>query len=180
MEIKRPALCGRSMPGVHRQLPALYGNKGIASPQAGIYDLFEDLSNRLRRVRVCCGDWTRVVTPSVTYKIGGKMLSGIFLDPPYSSEAGRDGRLYNEDCLSIAHDVRAWALENGGNPLMRIALCGYEGEHEMPADWTCVPWKASGGYGNAGDNDARANADRERIWFNKSCLKPSSQSNFEF
>jgi DNA adenine methylase len=42
--------------------------------------------------------------------------------------------------------VREWAIANGGNPKLRIALCGYEGEHDMPKSWECVEWKAAGGY----------------------------------
>ena len=55
---------------------------------------------------------------------------------------------------------------------MRIALCGYEGEHGMPSDWECVAWKAGGGYGSQSDGRGRENAARERIWFSKFCLKP--------
>jgi site-specific DNA-adenine methylase len=36
---------------------------------------------RLRRVRVCCGDWTRVLGRSATECIG---VTGVFLDPPYA------------------------------------------------------------------------------------------------
>jgi len=36
---------------------------------------------------------------------------------------------------------------NGDNPLLRIALCGYEGEHEMPADWAIHSWSAGEGFG---------------------------------
>lgn len=34
-------------------------------------------------------------------------------------------------------------------PGIDIALCGYEGEHDMPTSWDCVEWKARGGYGSA-------------------------------
>src|SRR5579863_1799160 len=49
---------------------------------AWLLDWFNELAGRLRNVRVCCGDWSRVVTPSVTWNIGGGMLTGVFLDPP--------------------------------------------------------------------------------------------------
>jgi hypothetical protein len=68
--------------------------------------------------------------------------------------------------------VREWAIENGDNPSLRIALCGYEGEHQMPDSWDCVAWKARGGYGSQGDGRGRENAARERIWFSPYCLKP--------
>lgn len=76
--------------------------------------------------------------------------------------------------------VRAWAIENGSNPLMRIALCGYDTEHgpHMPPDWTCVAWKAAGGYGNKNGGAANVNATRERIWFSPNCLRPEGELDF--
>jgi DNA adenine methylase len=121
------------------------------------------LAIRLRRVRVCCGDWKRVLGPAATTCIG---VTGVFLDPPYGEAAGRDPQLYSHDSLSVASDVRAWCLENGDDPKLRIALCGYEGEHDMPPSWQCVPWAASGGYGKGA---AAANRYRERIWFSPHC-----------
>jgi hypothetical protein len=53
----------------------------------------------------------------------------------------------------------------------RIALCGYEGEHEMPDDWETVTWKATGGYGSQRKDGSNLNAERERIWFSPYCLK---------
>jgi hypothetical protein len=104
----------------------------------------------------------------VTFKHG---LTGVFLDPPYADTADRDGRIYRVDSLSVAHDVRKWAIENGDNKLMRIALCGYEKEHEMPDTWECVAWKASGGYGGGRSNQADLNSHRERVWFSPHCLR---------
>ena len=96
-------------------------------------------------------------------------LRGVLLDPPYADTAERAGDLYVEDSVSVAHDVRRWAIENGSNPLMRIALCGYEGEHDMPPDWETVAWKAAGGFASQGDG-TNDNAKRERIWFSPHCL----------
>lgn len=39
----------------------------------------------------------------------------------------------------------------------------------MPASWTCVPWKAHGGYSRS--ERGVANRDRERIWFSRFCVK---------
>lgn len=154
--------------GVHRpsqKLPHL-GDAGMGD----LYDYFALLSERLRRVRVCCGDWSRVCGPTPTFKQG---LTGVFLDPPYAAEAGRDPNIYAREDLAVAHDVRRWAIELGENPLMRIALCGYEGEHTMPDTWECVPWKARGGYGIA--SKGRENAHKERIWFSPHCLRPDRE-----
>ena len=144
-----------------RKLPHL-GDAG-----RGIYDTFAALSARLRGVRVCCGDWSRVCGPSVTVKHG---LTAVFLDPPYSETAGRE-KVYTHDCMKVAHDVREWAIASGSNPLLRIALAGYEGEHAMPDDWQCVAWKASGGYEGQG-KEPTGNCRRERLWFSPHCEKP--------
>jgi hypothetical protein len=152
---------GNAGQGINRQIPHL-GNAG-----RGIYDTFAALSARLRGVRVCCGDWSRVCGPSVTVKHG---LTAVFLDPPYSETAGRE-KVYTHDCMKVAHDVREWAIASGSNPLLRIALAGYEGEHAMPDDWQCVAWKASGGYEGQG-KEPTGNCRRERLWFSPHCEKP--------
>lgn len=177
---KLPLVGGTKGTGVHRrQMPSLSagdGNgMGIHAQQGrggAIYDWMHALWERLRRVRVCCGDWSRVLGPSVTEKIG---VTGVFLDPPYSSEAGRDPSLYSAEDLDVAHQVREWALANGDNPRLRIALCGYEGEHQMPASWRCIAWKANGGYGSSRRDGSNENRARERIWFSPHCLEPEVQ-----
>jgi site-specific DNA-adenine methylase len=162
--------------GVHRKLPHL-GDAGIVLEESTASDLTSAtpvreymlaLSERLRKVRVCCGDWSRVCGPSPTVKLG---TTGVFLDPPYAAEADRTSELYATDDLDVAHAVRKWAIANGGNRELRIALCGYDGEHAMPDSWECVAWKARGGYGSQGKGRGRSNAGRERIWFSPHCLK---------
>jgi len=150
---KRPSL-GKGARGVQR------------AALSALQQWMQALAERLRRVRVCCGDWTRVLGRSSTELIG---VTGVLLDPPYSAAAGRDPSLYSTEDLAVAHQVREWAIANGGNPKLRIALCGYEGEHDMPATWQCVPWKAAGGYAASAGN--YANAARERIWFSPACLR---------
>ena len=132
--------------------------------------MFDDLATRLRRVRVCCGNWSRVLGDSVTWRHG---TTGVLLDPPYDDGA----EVYSEGAR-ISSDVRAWAIANGDNPLLRIALCGYEGEHVMPPDWECVPWKAKGGYGGQSKEHDNPNAKRERIWFSPHCIGAKQRSLF--
>ena len=127
---------------------------------------FRALSDRLSRVRVCSGDWSRVCGPSVTFKHG---MTGVFLDPPYADTADRCSDLYSEDSESVAHDVREWAIDAGENPLLRIALCGYDGEHQMPTSWAIHEWNAAGGFG-AQAEECRENGKRERIWFSPACM----------
>ena len=155
---------GNAGQGINRQLPHL-GNFG----QGAIYEYFFELFERMRNVRVCCGDWSRVCGPSVTHKHG---LTAVFLDPPYAAE--RCGGIYAEDSFSVAHDVREWAIENGSNPKMRIALCGYEGEHQMPDDWDCVAWNAGAGFGGQA-KERTGNGKKERIWLSPHCLNKSEK-----
>lgn len=149
--------------------------------RAWLLDWFGRLADRLRAVRVCCGDWRRVCdSDSVTTRLG---ITGLFLDPPYSKTrddgtANRQADLYsNDNCQDVdalVRDVRAYCLERGTDPRMRLALCGYEGEgHEVLEQhgWNVVAWKASGGYGNRSEN-GKKNAGRERIWFSPHCVKP--------
>lgn len=181
---KRPTLaCGRSGDksyggqGVHADKP--YPQDGFfdasngtcAQRRAWLVDWFGRLRDRLRTVRVCCGDWARVCTSeSVTTRLG---LTGVFLDPPYSAEAGRKDEIYSVDSATVAHDVRAWCLERGQDKQMRIALCGYagEGHEELEAHgWSVVAWKAAGGYGNRSEV-GKANANKERLWFSPHCVR---------
>jgi len=67
-----------------------------------------ELAERLRRVRVCCGNWDRICGPSPTIKHG---ITGVFLDPPYADAADRTQDLYAADYGDVAHAVRSWAVE---------------------------------------------------------------------
>jgi site-specific DNA-adenine methylase len=155
--------------GINRQLVHL-GDSGQGLNRLNdLIEYFNLLADRLRRVRVCCGDWSRVLGPSVTTKHG---LTAVLLDPPYSGDE-RQEDLYAKDDNNISAKVREWAIENGGNRLLRIALCGYEGEHDMPADWECVKWRPRGGYDGQNKDKDNQNRDRERIWFSPHCAKPA-------
>ena len=134
---------------------------------AGLVEWMRALADRLRHVRVCCGDWTRVCGPTPTVKLG---LTGVFLDPPYSDDADRQDDLYRTDSGDVAHAVREWAVERGDDPRIRIVFCGYDGEHAMPDGWRSQAWKARGGYGSQGDGRGRTNAAREVLWFSPHCI----------
>lgn len=159
--------------GVNRKRPHLGdAGRGVNRKRDGIHEYMQRLCDRLRGVRVCCGDWSRVCGPTPTVKQG---LTAVFLDPPYAAEAGRDNTLYRKESTTVAHDVRRWAIGRGDDPMMRIALCGYEGEHVMPESWECVAWKAQGGYGSQARHD-NPNARKERLWFSPHCLKPRKEA----
>jgi site-specific DNA-adenine methylase len=158
---------GNAGTGVHRKLPHLGDAAEENYVDTPTQAYMGELAKRLRRVRVVCGNWERICGPSVTFHHG---LTGVFLDPPYADTAGRQDNIYSSDSNDVSHEVREWAIENGDNREMRIALCGYEGEHTMPDSWECVAWKGCGGYGSQGNGSGRENADRERIWFSPHCL----------
>ncbi len=151
-----------SRPEPNNSIPLLT-TKGV---QTGKFTrkLFEHISNRMRLVKVCCGDWERVVSKCATF---GQGLTGVFLDPPYETDDSNN-ELYSNTEAGLSKKVRDWAVSSGGNPLLRIALCGYEGEHEMPKDWECVSWKAANGYGSHREDNE--NGSKERIWFSPHCL----------
>lgn len=160
--------------GVNRKMPHV-GDAG-----EGIYDWFATLSERLRRVRVLSGDWERCLSESVTFRHG---LTSIFFDPPYGEEV-KQTRVYASDSGTVSNDVRAWCVANGSNKLLRIALCGYEGEgHEelLNHGWTVQAWKTSGGYGGGRNGVGEANRVKERIFFSPACIEiEQSQQAFDF
>lgn len=168
---RRPAISSAGG-GVH--MPSLGNDRGIngvSAPPAA--EWFLQLQARLRRVRVACGDWKRVLGPSVLGKgknVGGRRPCGVFLDPPYSHDL-RCPHLYAEEGKSISAEVRAWALEHGDDPDLRIVLCGYEGEHEMPDAWRVVEWQAARGYAS----EANENRKKERLWLSPHCLSGGRQ-----
>lgn len=144
----RPALGGKGARGVHKQ----EGGEVAA--------WFASLATRLRSVRVCCGDWSRVVTEAALGGDGSYPF-GVFLDPPYADTAERAEGLYAEDSTSVAHAVREWCLEHGDDDRYRICLAGFEGEHRMPKSWKCIGWSSIG---------TTSNPNRERLWFSPHCL----------
>lgn len=165
-------------PGVSRQLPHLSdAGTGVLrhseqEPDAMVREWMGALSERLRRTRIACGDWTRVVTRSVTTHCHGKrgtLLTGVLLDPPYNdADSSNDvyGTTYD---ASVADAAWAWAVEHGDNPRMRIVYCAYDDGRTLPDGWTRTPWKAKSGY-------ARGRADagrlREVLYVSPHCLRP--------
>lgn len=166
-----PDLSGRGKGvGSPSRLPSLGNERGVhGADKPPCLEWFAGLQSRLRRVRVCCGDWTRVLGNSVIgttkSRNSGMNPCGIFLDPPYSGDQ-RAADLYGTDDGNVAKAVAAWAIAHGDDPDLRIAVCGYEGEHEFPPTWTVHAWKAHRGYAA----ESNANKHRERIWFSPHCL----------
>jgi len=137
---------------------------------------FQFLSARLRHVRIVNGDWQRVCTNSTLKTLSvrkPKGFAGVFLDPPYA-QSERDPNLYSYDQAGVSDKVRAWCLENGADPNLRIVLAGFENEHSELENhgWAVKSWfKKSflkGGMGVTGKKGTQMH--RDRLWFSPNCL----------
>lgn len=161
-----------------RELPHL-GNagQGVGRAADGLIHYMHELATRLQTVRITCGDWRRVLKPSVTRASAGNRTLGILLDPPYSvggdlyatTNQGDDGH------ETISAQVRAWARDNSTG--YRIVLCGFDSEHDelLGHGWTVTEGKSGGGSGY--NTDAKAGR-RERLWMSPECL--GAQQAFDF
>lgn len=148
--------------GVNRALPHL-GDAGQGDDHLAHY--MQTLAGRLRRVRITCGDWARVLKPSVTRaKTGGDGAVAILLDPPYATS----GDLYaGTTDATVAEKVRDWCISAPAD--YRIVLCGYDDEHDalLEHGWDVIEGKAGGG---AGYSTNAGNGRRERLWTSPACL----------
>lgn len=143
---------------------------------------FRRLQDRLRLVRVCCGDWSRVCSSdSVTTRLGS---CGVYLDPPYplvrkDGSRSRAGNLYQSDEAQaektpeeIRDEVLAWCVAWGRRPGVRVVVSGYESDgYELLVErhgWREEAWTAAGGYGNRTE-EGKTNARRERLWCSPGC-----------
>jgi hypothetical protein len=159
--------------GIHRALPHL-GNAGRGIHEEQLEAYLALLAARLERVRITCGDWLRVVQPSVVRSgSGGDGARAVFLDPPYATS----GDLYAAASDGIAEHVADWCL--GADPSLRIILCGYDDEHARLEvhGWSRVDGKAGGG---AGYSTRRDNGRRERLWLSPACLSDHRQDVLDF
>ena len=115
------------------------------------------LSERLRDVQVWWNDF-EVVVSKARYHLG---VVGILLDPPYPRHL-RDFN-YNTDGEDIWYRAARWAVANGDNPRLRIAVCGYndaDSDALFPSEWRRFVWRRVG---------VGRNKDRECIWFSPHC-----------
>jgi len=162
--------------GVHRQV--FYGDDGHPSLEK-LTAYLNQLHHRLHRVKVCTGDWSRVLTDGVLACGGGRV--GIVLDPPYSTFTPNGmygvGSVAVDDDVSIK--VREWCIAHGNDPRLRIVLCGYSDEHEahMPADWIRHRYSAGASYSKRGKKTGNTvNRHKERLWISPGCLPAATVS----
>ena len=161
---------GNAGRGINRKLPSATGQD---DNRLAVY--MHSLADRLRRVRITCGSWERVLKPSVTRSsAGGDGTTAILLDPPYATS----GDLYAGTAdAAVAEQVRAWCLTAPGT--YRIVLCGYDDEHDelLAHDWDVIEGRSGGG---AGYSTNSANGRRERLWTSPACLGLHRQDVLDF
>lgn len=156
------------------QLPHItHSGSGVHRPGFDWPRAMSAIQNRMRGVRVVCGDWTRICGGEWHTNAGP---CGFFFDPPYGELATRHGGLYACDSMAVATDVQSWCIERASMPGYRIVLAGYLEEHEplLSRGWTAHRWKAQGGYGNLGGDNA--NRKRETLFMSPGCLKTEQLS----
>jgi hypothetical protein len=113
------------------------------------------IADRLERVRIVHGDWTRCLNNH----FGGDNTA-VFLDPPYRSFEIVYG------ATPVADFVVEWARNNAH---LRVALCGHAGDYDLP-EWTAVKW-SRGRFTYSGSKTT----DEECIWYSPACIDPTRQ-----
>jgi hypothetical protein len=195
---KRPNLGHRGGRGLFRHLGDVndWGSETTEARTAFITDWVASLSNRLRNVRVCCGNWSRVCSSDTV--LGELGTVGMFLDPPYATDldrlaewkaalakgqsvgvkktrcGNRSKSLYlgdSSDVDRLVADVNLWCHAFGSDKNNRIVVCGLDGEHNdlESVGWKSIAWLPNGGYSNL--SASSPNSRRERLWASPACLE---------
>lgn len=153
---------GGESTGVNRELPHL-GDAG----QGVLAAYLRALADRLSRVRITCGEWRRVLTPSTSRATsGGDGARAVLLDPPYATSGDLYG--HKDGTATVAREAAEWAAQAPTD--LRIVLCGYDDEHDLLLGhgWRRIAWKSGGTYGGK-------DRDREQLWLSPACLDTGEQ-----
>lgn len=135
-------------------------NSGVRRRNEDLPAYFTTLAGRLKDVSFHYGDWMKLANAAVMESRHSDVA--ILLDPPYAYSTGREKGLYATDSGDVAALVKRWAVARATtHPKLKIALCGYAGEHQMPSSWEEFGWNSTHGKG------------RERIWFSPRCQQPA-------
>jgi hypothetical protein len=113
------------------------------------------IADRMERVRVIHGDWSRCLNNHY-----GGSDTAIFLDPPYLEYEG----LYAAH--PSAKEAAEWARSNAH---LRIAICGHVGDYDLPG-WDAVQWDR----GRLTYSGSKTTAD-ECVWFSPACRPAQCQ-----
>jgi hypothetical protein len=127
-----------------------YGDLLTSSGRAAWHWLHK-LANRLERVRMVHGDWSRCLNNHF-----GGADTAVFLDPPYRAYE----HLYGT-ASPVADAVEEWARNNAH---LRIALCGHRGDYALDG-WDAVEW-SRGRHTYSGEKTT----DSECVWYSPACL----------
>ena len=146
--------------------------KGVKGAVFKLRD-FNAVAERIARIQVLCGDWSRCVAKVCIRKKASPTV-GIFLDPPYGTG---NGVAYDDGTGDTAADVWQWACKNGDNPRLRIVVAGYDDGRELPEGWSAIERIEHGGYGNANAN-GNVNRYRERLWLSPHCVHAKQETLF--
>jgi DNA adenine methylase len=117
------------------------------------------LANRLERVRVVHGDWSRCLNNHY-----GGDDTAVFLDPPYRAYEALYG-----NTGAVADAVEAWAREHQH---LRIALCGHRNDYTLDG-WDAVEWSRGRLTYSGGQT-----TDSECVWYSPSCLSAKQERLF--
>lgn len=150
---RRPHLSTKGM-GVHTKK---------VRDNIGIERYFFLLSNRLRKVRVTCGDFMGVLGGN--WQDGNWETVGIFFDPPYGKTRAKN--CYHVDSMSVWRRVEKYCLMAGARKGWRIVVAGYDGEYPrlLKAGWTAIKWSASAGLSTISTKgNVNENRHRERLF----------------
>ena len=109
------------------------------------------LADRLERVRVVHGDWSRCLNNHY-----GGDDTAVFLDPPYRAYEA----LYGTSG-AVADAVETWARSNQH---LRIALCGHRDDYALDG-WDTVEWSRGRLTYSGGQT-----TDSECVWYSPACL----------
>jgi site-specific DNA-adenine methylase len=130
---------------------------GVLSPNArdGARGYFAALKERLANVRICCGDYMGILTDAEV-RVSGRQSVCALIDPPYRKNA----KMYADGADAFDYDALIKRCnELGEMENVRVALCGYSDDYDMPDDWRIEEW-------------AETQGGVETIWFSPGCKNP--------
>lgn len=146
--------------GLLRNMPRMPNES--RSDKAAAY--LRALQERLERVRITAGDWTRVLSPTVLRFTEGTTGTAVFLDPPYKATKNK---LYRIGSGDLASKVLDWCKTKTDSDLM-IVLAGYDDDNDELIDYGWRKVYSIGGSGN-GRSSNLLNGRRERLWMSPQC-----------